>query len=223
MIVCYLCGTHSGYAATRLTRRWSSASRARYDPTLSPYALPTNLPMCTSMVLTPRVRSTNVARGSICLGASSVMSSTNVVYGAIGADRGRALHPRLGQRAFLFLFLFLSPRVSSSCAVSLHLSCPCVPSCRDPSRCGSSCSVSSIISFFCGSDGWAWEGRRTSTSEAAMASTATARCLPLPVHCQIKCIKTQSQYNLYQQCVFLCLISGCAEMGYAPTRCAVLK
>eukprot|EP00961_Rhodomonas_salina_P093357 1256314-Rhodomonas_salina.3 len=30
------------------------------------------------------------------------------------------------------------------------------------------------------------------------------------LHCEIKDKKTQSQYNLYQECVFLCWVSGCS-------------
>eukprot|EP00961_Rhodomonas_salina_P219124 2962191-Rhodomonas_salina.2 len=45
------------------------------------------------------------------------------------------------------------------------------------------------------------------------------------LHCEIKHKKTQSQYNLYQECVFLHLISGCTrsyakfgtDMAYGPT------
>eukprot|EP00961_Rhodomonas_salina_P093338 1256185-Rhodomonas_salina.2 len=37
------------------------------------------------------------------------------------------------------------------------------------------------------------------------------------VDCEIKYEKTQAQYSLYQECVFLCLISGCTT--YRPTIC----
>eukprot|EP00961_Rhodomonas_salina_P004310 59117-Rhodomonas_salina.1 len=42
-------------------------------------------------------------------------------------------------------------------------------------------------------------------------ATGQFRALRLPVrlHCEIKHKKTHSQFDLYQECVFWCLISGC--------------
>eukprot|EP00961_Rhodomonas_salina_P087096 1171522-Rhodomonas_salina.6 len=36
------------------------------------------------------------------------------------------------------------------------------------------------------------------------------------IHCEIKYKKPQTQYNLYQECVFLYLISGCSILSQQP-------
>eukprot|EP00961_Rhodomonas_salina_P301181 3940358-Rhodomonas_salina.4 len=61
------------------------------------------------------------------------------------------------------------------------------------------------------------------THSARAARTGGRACsvaAGLPLHPEIQCKKPQVQYNLYQECGFLCLISGCSlllrDLRHAP-------